>query len=59
MASAKREPIWGSGGIAPSGVQGQSLYFLLEFTPLTMGSERSRVGTCPPVPPWLCHRLIY
>ena len=24
MASAKREPKWGSGGFAPSGVQGQS-----------------------------------
>jgi hypothetical protein len=24
MASAEREPIWGSGGFAPSGVQGQS-----------------------------------
>jgi hypothetical protein len=24
MASAEREPIWGSGGCAPSGVQGQS-----------------------------------
>jgi hypothetical protein len=24
MASAEREPIWGSGGETPSGVQGQS-----------------------------------
>jgi hypothetical protein len=34
MASAKREPIWGSGGRAHSGVQELSLYFSLEFTPL-------------------------
>jgi hypothetical protein len=31
MVSAKREPVCGSEGGAPSGVQGQRLYFFIEL----------------------------
>jgi hypothetical protein len=50
-ASTKREPIWGSGAQPPVGSRAKPIFSPGLYTTLNMGSERSRIGTCPTVPP--------
>jgi hypothetical protein len=52
MASAKREPIWGSGAEPPMGFRVKGTIFSRIFTTLNMG-VRNEVGwgTCRPVGP--------